>query len=1661
MPDSQTMKIIIEAQDKAKAALDSLAKSLKDIGKEAQQSDQRIAVLQDGILKFRAGIKNLVSSVFNLKTAIIGLIAAWGGFKIYEFIKDSTLLAARYTTLGVTLEQLGKQAGYNAAQLKRFEEGLIKTGIASTSARQILSRMIQSQLDLTKATDLARVAQNAAVIAGLNSSETFERMLHAIQANSVEILRTIGMNVSFENSYKKFAKTLDISVGAMTEAQKVQARFNAVLEGGTQIVGAYESAMGTAGKQLLSFERYAEEFRIAIGQAFEPALVVIVESLTKATKEFTEAIKDEAFRKKLEDFAVIIGERIQAGFKWLIDNKELILQVVLDIADALGNVVKTLTFVLDKLVTTQEDLTNQNRKELEKVGKDLALYIKQREELLKKIKEEKEFYESGNANIGQLLQMDINIPKMEREVKQLDIWIKQFRDLGVKTQEEIEKATKKTGREIEKTSLLAEKEALQRAALQATLPKSEPEPLGSNLLKSTFKKTQEDIKLQLVKIESLYDENLVSVKDYYSEKRRLAEEAFTAEETLLKKEAEDVKTDPDKRLKVEDKIYALRKQFAAKSIALNDDERKAFEKLAKDKLDIEKGFLDARLALAQSAFDYAEVDRLEIKQLKLTQKQKLDELKKTTRDENLIKQQQVIDEQQVQQLILDQDKKAADRRLDIEQKLFDQKYDVYSRSTKTRQSDIDKLELEQLKKTQAKELEELKKDGANRDQLREQEILHNQQLQITEEQQTKSYADRKLDIEKTLIDAKNQLIDPNNLQAQFEAERQQLEQFQADRLQSIIDAKLNEVDEIAAIEEANRLSQLEKDKQQVDQRIKIQEFYISRVGGVLSDLNSLFGDLYEASGEKQKKFFKIQKAIAVAQATIATYESAVKAFNSFAGIPYVGTALGIAAAAAATAAGLAKVAVIKSQTYAEGGIVKGYSPHKKADNIQANLTAGEFVQPVDVVKYYGIKGMELLRQKLIPPEILYQATVFNDKKESIKNSFENNLAKTNNFIRDYSKKLLSLSKSKTTSPVNDVQSAILRSKERIISLDKTVSNTIIDKSIEKSVSDSSQVIVDKLFEKFISDKSSTVKSNVKKKYTKELITDVRRDKESTSRDRVFTYDYNRNWQFTNDYYKDTKSTKDIERTATSDRSSERFATDRFDRRDSKELQQATNELLRSKIFVSNSIERTGSFLNNIVKETIEKQKVESVIKEALYNTAMSASADKSIYIKDSKDTSEIKIKKSSKSIIDKVIDNAISDKLVNDRIVVDKSFVTQSIIDKVVERLSTDKLKTNELINISKFNEVIDRSAIDRKFESSYVDRAIDKSVKDRIAERSQITTRHEELVRDKLSDSIYKLSSDIQSRFTSQYRDTWETSRNRISTESVHSGEREFGQKSLVQNIIDKTFVVDRKQITDGLLKSSLNIIDIGKSKEIIESIRNKSIISPSTISSQRKTVDKSKTKSVIDKSIGFIKNITKNITTPIQNTISAIAETPMVLAPVVISDITRNKNSIVRNYQPSKINSNFIKSIQSGTKEVFQRLAGGGSIRGSSPHAKADNITIKATAGEFMHPVDVVKYYTKQGMEAIRQKVVPREVIAQYANNIHMPPPNYSHAFAVGGEIPKTRDTSGSAAESAKEKQFNIVNLIDPVVFQQYLSSSPGQEQFVNVISANKFQIKGILES
>ncbi len=231
-----------------------------------------------------ASFNTLGRSVSGLTRLLPALAAGFSAVKLADYVKDAALLAARYETLGASVLVVGRNAGYTGQNIAYYETMLRKTGITAIESRASIASMAAANMDLAKSSQLARIAQDAAVIGNINSSEAFQRLVYGIKSAQVEILRNIGINVNFETSYKKLADQLGKTSQELTEAEKLQARMNLVVSAGADIAGTYEASMEAAGKKLQSTARYAEDAKVKLGQIFQPTLIAFVDAYTESLK---------------------------------------------------------------------------------------------------------------------------------------------------------------------------------------------------------------------------------------------------------------------------------------------------------------------------------------------------------------------------------------------------------------------------------------------------------------------------------------------------------------------------------------------------------------------------------------------------------------------------------------------------------------------------------------------------------------------------------------------------------------------------------------------------------------------------------------------------------------------------------------------------------------------------------------------------------------------------------------------------------------------------------------------------------------------------------------------------------------------------------------------------------------------------------------------------------------------------------------------------------------------------------------------------------------------------------------------------------------------------------------------------------------------------------
>jgi len=137
------------------------------------------------------------------------------------------------------------------------------------------------------------------------------------------------------------------------------------------------------------------------------------------------------------------------------------------------------------------------------------------------------------------------------------------------------------------------------------------------------------------------------------------------------------------------------------------------------------------------------------------------------------------------------------------------------------------------------------------------------------------------------------------------------EEFQRRKQQIIFDSN-NKIIDLAR---ERRIKELQIDGMSRQNAEQLADFekktQIEKAQFILGSATESFQEL----GKINKQAFQAYKAFAISQALIDTYASATAAFKALAPIPFVGPALGIAAAAAAIAAGMARVNAIRSQSY--------------------------------------------------------------------------------------------------------------------------------------------------------------------------------------------------------------------------------------------------------------------------------------------------------------------------------------------------------------------------------------------------------------------------------------------------------------------------------------------------------------------------------------------------------------------------------------------------------------------------------------------------------------------------------------------------------------------------------------------------------------------------
>lgn len=425
----KNLKIKIQSEfknagiEEMKSALRQVEKEMNNLRKAGQQGSQawqdlkvKAGVLVPAINELRrefrgldtdvkksgsgfTSLSNSMNGISQKMSAMLsGVLALAGGLlslrsmeQIFDFVKDVTLASARIETLGVVVQQVGKISGYTTNEIDKYVKGVKDMGITTQEAMKTVTKFIQANLDLEQSSKLARIAQDAAVIGGTNSSEALQGLVHGITTQQIEVLRTYGIIISAEKEYAEYAKSQKITVKNLDAHTKQQIILNAVLREGEKIQGTYEASMQTSWKQMTSLARYSEEAANKLGAGFLPVMSKLVG-----------IIKDILTNDKLINFFAELFKVIGDGISKLIDFSKQFIAMVNEVAggeETFKNIKETIiNLIRDGFNWLVDVLTNKVLPAYKELYTTVRKFIDDNPELLKGLRAVAGYFASMAAN---------------------------------------------------------------------------------------------------------------------------------------------------------------------------------------------------------------------------------------------------------------------------------------------------------------------------------------------------------------------------------------------------------------------------------------------------------------------------------------------------------------------------------------------------------------------------------------------------------------------------------------------------------------------------------------------------------------------------------------------------------------------------------------------------------------------------------------------------------------------------------------------------------------------------------------------------------------------------------------------------------------------------------------------------------------------------------------------------------------------------------------------------------------------------------------------------------------------------------------------------------------------------------------------------------------
>jgi hypothetical protein len=263
------------------------------LGLEHKQFTQGMASASKSLNNFAGGVGQIGQKTNAFQKSLIGVGAAVAaaGYSLIKFSQQSFKVAAGVAEMNVAMEAVGKSTGIGGKTIKDAAKDIRSMGIEMQASQEIAMLFVKGNIELSKASKVARVAQDLAVLSQSNSTDTARTLTYAIQTGNSMLLKSAGITKYASEAYAMYARELKVTESSLTATQRQMAITNMIIKEGAKVAGVYEAAMQEPGKVLRSFPRLLNDIQLEFGNVYMKGFGPAILAAYKLTDAFSKSIR--------------------------------------------------------------------------------------------------------------------------------------------------------------------------------------------------------------------------------------------------------------------------------------------------------------------------------------------------------------------------------------------------------------------------------------------------------------------------------------------------------------------------------------------------------------------------------------------------------------------------------------------------------------------------------------------------------------------------------------------------------------------------------------------------------------------------------------------------------------------------------------------------------------------------------------------------------------------------------------------------------------------------------------------------------------------------------------------------------------------------------------------------------------------------------------------------------------------------------------------------------------------------------------------------------------------------------------------------------------------------------------------------------------------------